>query len=270
MLWSQLIAISVWIFTPPLCAEEGEGVIEREDWGRFYDDLDVTGTIVISDDREPEHPKFVYNAERAQLRFPPASTFKIPHTLFALDAEIIRDEFEIIAWDGKKRFHPPWNRDQNLHSSVRHSVVWVYEQFAEKLGQENERKYLAAINYGNQDPSGKKPFWIHGKLRISAYEQMVFLRKLYKNNLPFKKEHQRLVKDTMIVEAQLDRVLRAKTGWDGKVAWWIGWVETPEGAVFFAHNMDTPNGAQDLPEREAIPRSILRSLGVFPLKHQAP
>ena len=40
--------------------------------------------------------------------------------------------------------------------------------------------------------------------RISAMEQVDFLRKLYRNELPFKVEHQRLVKDIMIVEAGRD------------------------------------------------------------------
>ena len=38
-------------------------------------------------------------------------------------------------------------------------------------------------------------------LAIAAQEQIAFLRKLYHNELPFRVEHQRLVKDLMIVEA---------------------------------------------------------------------
>ena len=34
-----------------------------------------------------------YDVERAQKRFMPASTFKVPHALFALDAGAVRDEF---------------------------------------------------------------------------------------------------------------------------------------------------------------------------------
>ena len=37
-----------------------------------------------------------------------------------------------------------------------------------------------------------------------SHEQVDFLRKLYRNELPFKVEHQRLVKDIMIVEAGRD------------------------------------------------------------------
>ena len=43
-----------------------------------------------------------YDVERAQKRFMPASTFKVPHALFALDAGAVRDEFQDSV-DGVKR-----------------------------------------------------------------------------------------------------------------------------------------------------------------------
>ena len=42
-----------------------------------------------------------------------------------------------------------------------------------------------------------------------------FFKKLYQNDLPFELEHQRLLKDVMIVEAEKDWILRAKK-LDGK------------------------------------------------------
>lgn len=56
-------------------------------------------------------------------------------------------------------------------------------------------------------------------LEISAQEQIAFLRKLYRNQLPFKVEHQRLVKDVMIAEAGRNWVLRSKTSWEGRFGW---------------------------------------------------
>jgi beta-lactamase class D len=82
--------------------------------------------------------------------------------------------------------------------------------------------------------------------------------------LPFKVEHQRLVKDIMINRAERDWILRAKTGWEGRYGWWVGWVEHPTGAVFFALNIDTPNRMDDLYKREAIARAVLRSIGALP------
>lgn len=238
---------------------------ERPDWDQYFDKYDALGTIVIRDERGGDAQTHVYNMARAETRYSPASTFKIPHALFALEAGAIRDEFEVIAWDGETRWLEAWNRDQDLRSSMRNSVVWVYEGFARKIGEAREKEYLARANYGNQDTSGGlETFWLDGSLRINAHEQVAFLRALYRNELPFELEHQRLVKDIMIVEAGKTYILRAKTGWEGSMGWWVGWVEWPEGPVFFALNIDTPNRMEDVYKREAIAREVLVSIRALP------
>ena len=238
---------------------------DSSDWGRFFDEFDAIGTIVVADEREKGHPVWVHGEERASRRFSPASTFKIPHTLFALDAGAVRDEFQVFEWDGVERDIPAHNRDQDLRSAMRVSARWVYEQFADKIGEEGARRYLKQLDYGNADPSTDEgAYWVDGKLAISAHEQISFLKRLYRNELPFKTEHQRLVKDVMIVEADRNWILRAKTGWDGRMGWWVGWIEWPTGPVFFALNIDTPNRTADLAKREQITRAILRSIDALP------
>ena len=233
---------------------------DRPDWATFFKESEAQGTIAILDERADPQQINIFDEKRAAKRFSPASTFKIPHALFALDAGVIRDEFTSIPWDGVKRSYPMWNKDQNLRSSMRNSVVWVYQKFAHEIGEEKERAYMKKIDYGNADASGKNPFWVEGNLRISALEQIAFLQKLYRNQLPFSVANQRLVKDIMIVGAGRDWILRAKTGWSGKIGWWVGWVERPDGAIFFALNIDTPNRQDDLSKREAIVRAVLSSI----------
>jgi beta-lactamase class D len=237
---------------------------ERADWSKHFSNFDSHGTILVVDARSDKEVTYVFDAERADRRYTPASTFKIPHSLFALDAGILKDEFQVIQWDGVKRPVEAWNRDQNLRSAMRNSTVWVYERFAKQLGDQRETDYLRKIGYGNAVSSGEKPFWIEGDLAISAREQISFLRRLYRNELPFKVEHQRLMKDVMVNEAGKDWLLRAKTGWSGKIGLWVGWVEWPTGPVFFALNIDTPNREKDLSKRQDITRSILRSIQALP------
>jgi beta-lactamase class D len=256
------ICIATFAFTAIWLAEEKQQA--HPDWAHFFKEADVEGTIVVADERTEGGATGIHDEARSRKRYPPASTFKIPHALFALDAGAVRDEFQTFKWDGKVRDIETWNRDQDLRSSMRYSVVWVYQRFAQEIGLEREGQYLRKINYGNADPSGADPFWVDGNLRISAEEQIAFLRRLYRNDLPFRVEHQRLVKDIMIVEAGRDWILRAKTGWSGKVGWWVGWVEWPTGPVFFALNIDTPRRSEDLPKREAVVRAILRSIKALP------
>jgi beta-lactamase class D OXA-2 len=239
--------------------------VERSDWKQYFDESDATGTIVVVDERESSKDVFVHDAARAQARYSPASTFKVPHTLFALDAGAARDEFQVFKWDGVPRSWPGHNQDQTLRSAMRNSTLWVYQGFAREIGEPRARRYLRDIGYGNADPTAPSgDYWVDGNLRISALEQVEFLRRLYRNELPFRVEHQRLVKDLMINEAQFQWILRAKTGWEGRYGWWIGWVEWPTGPVFFALNIDTPGRDKDLGKRQSITRAVLRSLGALP------
>lgn len=237
----------------------------RSDWQVIFDTYAAQGTIVVLDKRSDDAHLMLLNEPRSQKRLPPASTFKIPHALFALDAGIVKDEFQIFPWDGVERAFAVHNQDQDLRSSMRNSAVWVYELFAQQIGLEPARDYLSKIDYGNADPTGDtSTYWIDGNLRITAQEQIRFLKKLYLNQLPFEEADQRLVKDIMIVEAGKEWILRAKTGWEGKIGWWVGWVEWPTGPVFFALNIDTPNRLEDLHKREAITRKVLQSIDALP------
>ncbi|MDP4537796.1 class D beta-lactamase [Alkalimonas collagenimarina] len=242
-----------------------EGRAEKPEWKAFFEKHEATGTIFIVDSRGESKKVGGYNMARASKRYSPASTFKVPHTLFALDAGIVKDEFQVFSWDGVKRGYEPHNQDQNLRSAMRSSALWLYEGFASEIGEEKAEAYLKRIDYGNMDPATERgAYWVDGKLAISATEQVTFLEQLYHNELPFELEHQLLLKDIMIVEAGSNWILRAKTGWEGRYGWWIGWVEWPSGPVFFALNIDTPNRWEDLYKREAIVRDILLSIHALP------
>lgn len=114
-----LFALSIFLAFGALAAPASQ---ERADWSRFFAKAEAQGTIVVLDNRHGKEVTFVYDTERAGRRYSPASTFKIPHSLFALDAGILRDEFQVIPWDGITRSTAAWNEDQNLRSAMRNST----------------------------------------------------------------------------------------------------------------------------------------------------
>lgn len=245
----------------------------RADWARLFEDAGATGTLLVVDERDGT--RHVHDAARARQRFVPASTFKIPHLLFALDAGVATGAAQAFRWDGVPRRFAHWNRDQTLAEAMRGSTVWVFQDFARALGERRERRYLRRVGYGNRSVAGGiDRFWLDGGLAISAVEQIEMLRRLHQDALPFDAAHQRLVKDLIVIERSPGFVLHGKTGWtfdaEPQLGWFVGWAETADGAVFFAMNMDMPGGAADASKREAIVRAALASIGVLPAPPEPP
>ena len=80
---------------------------------------------MMLEDREAESAvKWLDSA--AEQGHIPASTFKIPNTLIALEEGVIKDQFEVIKWDGVVRQYAPWNADQTLATAFSRSCVWCY------------------------------------------------------------------------------------------------------------------------------------------------
>ncbi len=190
----------------------------------------------------------VYNEPRSIERFSPASTFKIPNTLIALDTNVVEPKDTVFRWDGADKGLQQWNADQTLSSAFKVSCVWCYQEIARKVGSVNYDSILAEIDYGNHFTGSQvDSFWLNGDLRISAAEQIVFLRRLYGYELPFRHEHVGVLKDIMLIEKNAEYSLYAKTGWAAttpQVAWYVGFVETGMQTWFFAMNMQVDSREQ--------------------------
>jgi len=213
------------------------GLADDSDLRNIFSKTKLNGTIVISSLNGDE--TYIYNNTRSIKRFIPASTFKIPNTLISLEERVIKDEFEIIKWDGKVRSYTPWNKDQTLQSAISISCVWCYQKFAKEIGNNKYLTYLKKMHYGNeQTGSNVSTFWLNGDIKISAIEQINFLKKLYKNELPFEQKHINITKKILIVKDTKNYTIRAKTGWSGKIGWYIGYVEVKNKVWFFALNAD--------------------------------
>ncbi len=226
----------------------------------------IPGTFEMFDLKRNRYTR--YNPKRNDEHYLPASTFKIMNSLIALESGIVPDENYVIKWDGTKYDIPSWNADQNLKSGMSNSVVWFYQELARRTGWEKMKYYVENARYGNTDISGKiDSFWLEGGLRISADEQVEFLRSLYLNELPFKDRVVNIVKEIIILERNNKYTLRGKTGSVTRVlphiGWFVGYLERDNDVYFFALNIDSPgNDAAGFKAKE-ITRSILKSYGLM-------
>jgi beta-lactamase class D len=222
-------------------------------------------------------------ARGCDRRLTPASTFKIPHALAALDAGVVSGPQATRSWDGQQRDLAAWNRDHTLASAMRDSVVWYFQAVARELGLERERAYLERLDYGNADPSsGLSGFWLGGSLRVSPEEQLRFLDRFFALDLPVSGEALRTVSELLrqpegrVVNALGEHTfaapwppgtsLEAKTGFaresDGTaVAWLVGRVRRGGRAWVFVSCV----AGRSLPAGAAVEQAArgLAQAGVF-------
>lgn len=233
---------------------------QDNDLANIFDKSKLNGTVVISSLNNDV--KYIYNYQRAVKGYIPASTFKIINTLIALEEKVIKDENEIIKWDGKVHSYSSWNKDQTLQSAISVSCIWCYQKFAKKIGNDKYLTYLKNINYGNHKTGPKvTTFWLDGDIKISAMEQIEFLKKLYKNELPFEQRYIDITKKILTVEQTENYSIKAKTGFSGKIGWYVGYVKTKNGVWFFALNADVTK--DKLKYRKQIVMDTLKTKGII-------
>lgn len=218
-----------------------------------------------------------HNAVRAQQRFIPASTYKIPNSLIALETGVAKDAEHMIPWDSaikpaKGFWSPEWSRNHTLHSAIRLSVYWYYQALAREIGAERMQEYLDQFDYGNRDIGGGiDRFWLHGDLRISPNEQVAFLERMYNGKLGLSARTTQIVKEILVLEENASYRLSGKTGTADvtvtrELAWLVGFVEREGDVWFYALNMEGEQVWEQWgrsSKRIALVRSLLQELEVL-------
>ena len=200
----------------------------------------------------------------------PASTFKIPNSLIALETGVVGDpDKDIFKWDGVVRSIEGWNRDLTLRSAIAASAVPVYQEIARRIGAERMQKYLDLLEYGNHDIGGGiDQFWLTGALRIDPVQQVDFVDRLRRGVLPVSKRSQELVRDILPVTRVGDAVIRAKTGLVGaetgkpSLGWLVGWAEKGSEQTVFALNMDCRE-PRHVADRMKVAQQCLADIGAI-------
>ena len=246
-----------------------------QDLSSFFKGID--GAFVVYDMKNDRYVR--YNEGRCRQRFSPKSTFKIPNSLIGLETGVIRDAEFVIQWNREK--YPPqanwneepfvhWGKDQTLRSAIKYSVLWYYRELALRVGQQQMKKYVTAFDYGNEDASGRVDnFWLNTVLKISADEQVEFLKAFYTGRLPVSKRSTEIVKDILVFEKTPTYQLSAKTGGgpidEGiYIGWFVGYLEANGNVYFFATNIEGASYVEIRGKRIELTKQILKALGYLP------
>lgn len=235
---------------------------------QFFDKYNFEGSFLICDLKKDEFLYSYHNKERNETRFSPASTFKILNSLIALEEGVAPGPNFVLKWDGKKRWLDAWNKDHDLQTAFSNSVVWYYQELARRIEKDTYLDYFEKINFGNNKIGEKvDEFWLDASLQISPVEQMSFLKKLYKRELPFSKSTYSTMKMIMHFDQGKDYSIGAKTGSSDidSCGWFVGIVESKKSDYAF---VTTIKSSEMSPEffkaRIAVTLDILRHYKIIP------
>lgn len=229
----------------------------------------VTGSIALYDTQDGVLS--CSDVKRCQQSAIPASTFKIPNSMIALETGVVEGPDTVLPWDRKQYQVDNWNQDLKFRDAFRFSCVPCYQAIARKVGEAGEREWVEKLGYGNRDTSGGvDQFWLSGGLRISQLEQIDFLRRFDGNKLPISERTADMVRDIMTLDVTESYVLRGKTGSASPphepmtAYWFVGWLELGERRVFFATLLDGHAPDVDpLGVRRRVTERVLKARGLM-------
>jgi beta-lactamase class D len=191
-----------------------------------------------------------------ERRSSPASTFKIPLSLMGYDAGILQDETRP-AWPYRPEYrawNEAWKTTVTPRPWLRDSVVWYSQVLTRALGPERFRQYVDGFAYGNRDLAGDPGkgnglthAWLSSSLQVSPVEQVAFLRRMLKRELPVSAHATAMtlaIMPTFPLAGGWTAYGKTGTGYppapDGRpdrsrqFGWFVGWAEKGDRRVLFA------------------------------------
>ncbi len=243
-------------------SEEAQIQTVEADWSEYFDGLNGSAAIYdVSNMRCT-----VFNAELAQTRRSPCSTFKIISSLIALEEGIIVPEDSTHTWSGEVFWNEDWNHDIDFHEAFRASCVWYFREVVDEIGQEKMQEELNRLRYGNCDISDWEGrlntnnsnraltgFWIESSLAVSPIEQTAVMERIFGEESAYSGKTLDALKQVMLVPdlgADVDDSnisIYGKTGMgkdQGVVvdAWFTGFAEHEGRNIYFCAYLGRNDG----------------------------
>lgn len=241
--------------------------IVRTDFQSILDSAKVQGSILVLHNNTFYSNDFAW-AKKGQL---PASTFKIPNSIIALELGIMQDESSINYWDGNQYWLDVWEQDLSFKDAFHFSCVPCYQEIARKVGVSDMILYTSKFDYGKLqiDSTNLDLFWLEGASTINSFEQIDFLKRFNEEQLEISGKTYSTMQRMMIIDETENYTLRGKTGWsiqnEQDNCWFVGYVTTKKATYYFATNVvpsDKTNMEQLTAIRKDVTFSALKTMGI--------
>lgn len=233
---------------------------------KYFDAEHVEGCFTMLNNSDGKVT--VYNMGLDTTRFSPASTFDIINTLVGLQTGVASDENMVIKWDGVTRPNGDWNKDLTLAQAFKANSLPHFQELARRIGKDTLKQWVDSLSYGNRNVSGTvDSFWHNNQLGISPDEQLGLLKRIYFDQLPFRKSVHQTVRDLMQQVDNTQYKLSYHTGFgldqsNNSIGWLAGWIEENRHVYFFVTLVKSKNPVKDMAAvRMNITQNILKELG---------
>jgi beta-lactamase class D len=217
------------------------------DFQTILDSSKVKGSILIFD--LSKNAYYSNDFDWANKGFIPASTFKIANSINALENGIVTDTSNIFLWDSQPKYLKTWEQDMNFYQAYQRSCVPCYQEIARKTGVTKMRKTLENIGYPGMvfDSTSIDNFWLEGGSRISQFEQIDFLKRLFNKQLSITENTFDIMKQIMLLNETPQYKLYGKTGWaqpndSTNIGWFVGYAVLKDNVYFLATNIQPGKG----------------------------
>jgi len=203
------------------------------------------GLFIMALDGTVFRDKEAHGEEVYDERYSPCSTFKVALSLMGYDCGILVDAHDPV-WDYREGYVgwlERWKKPHNPALWLSNSCVWYSQVLTQKLKMTRFADYVKKLAYGNQDTSGDvgknnglTHCWLMSSLKISLREQLHFMQKLVKNQLPVSEKAHTLTKKIMFVEKLKNGwTLYGKTGSGSMHGWFVGFALKGARTLTFAY-----------------------------------
>lgn len=207
---------------------------------------------VIIDEKTGET---IYRQGNCDQGFYPQSTFKLPLAMMGYDSSILVDEHNPL-WTYDPKLRRPQREQKDTDPTIweRDSIVWYSQALTRKLGKRAFADYVRRFGYGNEDVSGGPDntdglteSWLMSSLRISAEDQVQFLRRFRTGRLPISQRARQMTEaiiphfeaaDGWDIQGKTGagwlRNAAGKTNYERPLGWFVGWATKGDRRLIFA------------------------------------
>lgn len=206
----------------------------------------LKGSILIYDSKQETFHSNDF--KRARTGFIPASTFKIANSIVALETGLVKDRNTILKWDGEQHWQDAWEKDMTFQEAIKVSCVPCYQEIARKVGVKKMKATLKKITYPEMvfDETSIDQFWLQGESKITQFQQIEFLGKLFNHQLPITERNTNILKKMLFLHQHPKYDLSGKTGWavigDQNIGWFVAHAKTKDNQFLIATNIEPDEG----------------------------